>query len=64
MINTLAAAYAEAGRFPKAVSTAETAIKLATDAGNTQFVEQGQHLLQLFHAGKPCREKPAVNGGQ
>jgi tetratricopeptide (TPR) repeat protein len=63
MVGTLAAAYADAGDFSNAVSTAETAIKLATDAGNTQFAEQNQQLLQLYRAGKPYREKPA-NGGQ
>jgi Flp pilus assembly protein TadD len=63
IVGTLAAAYADAGDFSNAVSTAETAIKLATDAGNTQFAEQNQQLLQLYRAGKPYREKPA-NGGQ
>ena len=64
MVGTLAAAYAEAGRFPEAITTAETAIKLATDAGDTQFADANQRLLALYSAGKPYREKPAVNGGR
>jgi tetratricopeptide (TPR) repeat protein len=64
IVGTLAAAYADAGRFPEAIKTVEEAIKLATDAGNTQFAEQNQQLLQLYLAGKPYREKPAANGGQ
>ena len=64
MVGTLAAAYAEAGRFPEAIATAETAIKLATDAGNTQFAEQNQQLLELYRAGKPYHEKPAGSGGR
>jgi protein O-mannosyl-transferase len=63
MIGTLAAAYAEAGRFPEAITTAETAIKLATDAGDSQFATENQQLLQLYRAGKPYRAKPAISGG-
>jgi len=36
---TLAAAYAEARRFPNAVTTAERALQLATDQGNTALAE-------------------------
>jgi tetratricopeptide (TPR) repeat protein len=61
MMGTLAAAYAEAGRFPDAVTTAETAIKLATDAGNKQFAAMNQQFLLLYRAGKPFHEKRAGN---
>jgi tetratricopeptide (TPR) repeat protein len=64
MVGTLAAAYAEAGRFPEAITTAEEAIQLATAAGNAQFADQNRQMLQLYHAGKPYREKPATKGGQ
>jgi Flp pilus assembly protein TadD len=64
MVGTLAAAYAEAGHFPEATATAETAIKLATDAGSTQFADQNRQMLQLYRAGKPYHEKPATNGGR
>ena len=56
MVNTLAAAYAEAGRFPDAVKTAETALKLATDAGDAPTASTSRQLLTLYREGKPCRE--------
>ena len=56
MVNTLAAAYAETGRFPDAVTTAEMALKLATDAGDKQAVAATRRLLALYQEGKPCRE--------
>jgi tetratricopeptide (TPR) repeat protein len=58
MLGTLAAAYAEAGRFPAAVETAEKAIRLAKASGNTGFVAAYQQLLELYRAGKPHREPP------
>ena len=64
MVGTLAAAYAEAGRFPEAVTTAETAVRLATAAGDTQFAVVNQQLLMFYRAGKPWHEKPAINRGQ
>ena len=56
LIGTLAAAYAEAGRFPEAVTMAEKAEKLATDAGLTAVAEKNRQLLELYRAGKPYRE--------
>jgi Flp pilus assembly protein TadD len=61
MVGTLAAAYAEARRFPDAVATAETAVKLATAAGDTNFAAVNQRLLMLYRAGQPWRELPATN---
>jgi tetratricopeptide (TPR) repeat protein len=63
MVGTLAAAYAEAGRFPEAVATAETAVKLALAANDSQFAAVNQQLLMLYRAGKPWHEKLAVNPG-
>jgi Flp pilus assembly protein TadD len=60
-IGTLAAAYAECGRFPEAVTTAEKAEKLATDAGLTAVAAKNQQLLELYRAGKPYHE-PARTG--
>jgi tetratricopeptide (TPR) repeat protein len=53
---TLAAAYAEAGRFPEAVATAEKAEQLATRQGLAPVAGKCRHLLDLFRAGKPCHE--------
>ena len=55
-VGTLAAAYAEAGRFPDAVKTAERAMALATNAGRKELAERNQHLLELYRAGKPYHE--------
>jgi protein O-mannosyl-transferase len=55
-VNTLAAAYAEAGRFPDAITTAEMALRLAADAGDNQSVATIRKLLAQYQAGKPCRE--------
>jgi tetratricopeptide (TPR) repeat protein len=55
-IGTLAAAYAEAGRFPEAVATAEKAEQLATNAGLTAVAAKNRQLLELYRAGKPWHE--------
>ena len=57
-IGTLAAAYAECGRFPEAVTTAEKAEQLATDAGLTAVAAKNRQLLELYRAGKPYHESP------
>jgi len=61
MISTLAAAYAEAGRFSEAVSTAEMAMKLQIAAGDMQMAGINNQLLPLYRAGKPYHENPAGN---
>jgi Flp pilus assembly protein TadD len=53
---TLAAAYAEAGRFPEAVAAAEKAEQLATTAGLTAVAAKNRQLLELYRAGKPYHE--------
>jgi len=55
-VGTLAAAYAEAGRFPDAVKTAERAQDLAAAAGLKKLAERNQQLLELYRAGKPYHE--------
>ena len=57
-LGTLAAAYAEAGRFPEAVATAEKAEQLANTAGLTAVAAKIRQLLELYRAGKPF-PKPA-----
>ena len=56
MVGTLAAAYAEAGRFSEAVSTAGKSIALAQAGGERQLAERNQQLLELYQAGKPFHE--------
>jgi cytochrome c-type biogenesis protein CcmH/NrfG len=60
-LSTLAAAYAEAGRFPEAVTTAEMAEQLAASAGLTAVAAKNRQLLELYRAGKPYHE-PARTG--
>ena len=58
-LSTLAAAYAEAGRFSEAVATAEMALKLQTANGEMQLAAVNQHLLSLYRSGQPYHERPA-----
>ena len=56
MLGTLAAAYAEAGRFEDAVRTGEQARELAQAAGQMELAEKNAKLIELYRAGKPYRE--------
>jgi len=56
LLDTQAAAYAEAGRFDPAVETARRAIALARQAGATSLADAIQGRLDLYLAGKPFRE--------
>ena len=58
IIEMLAAAYAECGRFPEAVTTAEKAEQLATAAGLTAVAAKTRQQLELYRAGKPYHESP------
>jgi len=57
-LETLAAAYAEAGRFQEAQAAEAAAEQLATAAGLTDQAERDQRLLERFRAGLPLREPP------
>jgi tetratricopeptide (TPR) repeat protein len=61
LLGTLAAAYAEAGRFSDAVSAAEKARDLAEAAGDKAVAAKNRELLELYRAGKPYREPAPVN---
>jgi tetratricopeptide (TPR) repeat protein len=56
LLDTLAAAYAEAGRFPEAINAAQEAIALARTAGDEAAVNQAENLLGFFQSGRPFRE--------
>jgi tetratricopeptide (TPR) repeat protein len=56
-VGTLAAAYAEAGRFPEAETTAKKAIALAEASGNARFAAINEQLLQLYHSGRAYHER-------
>jgi tetratricopeptide (TPR) repeat protein len=53
---TLAAAYAEAGRFPDAIRTAEAASQLATDSGNVALAKGIRAHIELYRSGHPFRD--------
>ncbi|HTV62946.1 MAG TPA: tetratricopeptide repeat protein [Verrucomicrobiae bacterium] len=57
MLSALAAAYAEAGNFPLAIATAESAIQTANASGDARAATVDEQFLPLFRAGKPWREK-------
>jgi protein O-mannosyl-transferase len=56
LVGTLAAAYAEAGRFDDAVKAAERARDTAQAAGEQQIAETNRKLCERYHAGKPYRD--------
>ena len=55
MLDTLAAALAESGRFDEAVQTAEQALALARSMNQTQVVETITGHIELFRQHRPCR---------
>ena len=59
LVGTLAAAYAEAGRFDEAIATAQKACALAEAAGEKELLQKNRELLELYRAHKPGREIPA-----
>lgn len=59
LLDTLAAAYAEAEQMKEAVQTAEKALAVATAWGDKELSSSIQERLQLYRAGKPYREAAA-----
>jgi spermidine synthase len=60
ILDTLAAAYAEAGRFGQAVTTAQTAMALATHAPAKELADTIGKRLELYRQAKPYRENVQV----
>jgi Tfp pilus assembly protein PilF len=58
MLGTLAAAYAEAGRFDEAVATGQKACALASELGETNLLKRNQELVILYQAHQPYHEPP------
>jgi len=56
VLDTLAAAYASAGRFPEAVETAEQALASAENASEAEVAGLNEHL-RLFRRGEPFVQK-------
>jgi Tfp pilus assembly protein PilF len=56
MAGTLAAAYAEAGKFDDAIATAQRALQLANGQKNDALAATLQQEIKLYEAGTPLRE--------
>jgi tetratricopeptide (TPR) repeat protein len=56
LLGTLAAAYAEAGRFDEAVATAQKAHDVAATAGRTQIAARNLELLGVYRSHHPYHE--------
>jgi protein O-mannosyl-transferase len=55
-VGTLAAAYAEAGRFEEAIATAEKACALASESGDQNLLKRNQELLALYRKHQSYQE--------
>jgi tetratricopeptide (TPR) repeat protein len=56
MLKTLAAAYAEAGRFPEAIAVSQTAYDLAAQAIRKELADECLLMLEQFKAAQPWRQ--------
>jgi len=56
-LDALAAAYAEAGNFAAAISTAQRAAELARAGGRTGLAREIQQRLALYRQGQPYRDE-------
>ena len=61
ILGTLAAAYAEARRFPEALATARRAFELATAQTNAAQAAVLQANIALYQSGSPLHETPKTN---
>jgi len=64
LLNTLAAALAEAGQFDRAVEVCTQAIAGARAAGQTETVTELEARLRLYQQRQPYHEARATNGGE
>ena len=62
ILDTLAAAYAAAGRFDEAATTAETAVLLASKANRADIAQAIQRRLELYRKSQRFREHSALGG--
>ncbi len=56
VLDTLAAAYAENGRFAEAAQTAQKALELAGESGNEKLTGEIRKRLEAYQTGRPWRE--------
>lgn len=58
MVGTLAAAYAEAGRFEEAIATAQDACRMAEENGETNLLQRNKELLELYRQHSAYHQPP------
>jgi tetratricopeptide (TPR) repeat protein len=58
LLDTLAAGYAEAGDFPRAISTAEEALNRARSSGDNDAVKLSENILASLRDNFPYRQEP------
>ena len=58
ILDTVSAAYAEAGRFPNAIEVEHEAIKVATQQGKTALTDTLKAHLTRYESNAPLREPP------
>jgi len=61
ILNTLAAAYAETGRFDDALATANQALELAKRASQTNLVGKIERAIALYQSHTPLRENSPID---
>jgi tetratricopeptide (TPR) repeat protein len=61
LFRTLAAAYAEDGRFSEAIQTAQRGIELATSQGNSGLAAELQANIALYQEQQPLRDQSLTN---
>jgi tetratricopeptide (TPR) repeat protein len=59
LLDTLAAAYASAGRYEEAVKTGREAVQMAEAAGTRDMAQRMSERLRLYSSGKPYVSAPA-----
>jgi protein O-mannosyl-transferase len=62
LFRTLAAAYAESGRFSEAIQTAQQGIDLANSQGNPGLATELQGNITLYQEQQPLRDPSLTNG--
>jgi tetratricopeptide (TPR) repeat protein len=58
LLDTLSAAYAEAGDFPRAIAAAEEALNRARSSGDNDAVKLSENILASLRENAPYREEP------
>ncbi len=64
ILDTLAAAYAEAGRFSEAVKSAEQALALATSQNNVALADALRVRIKLYRAESPYHDTQQPSGSK